>query len=90
MTVLHVKIPSITAFPIISFAIILPNMFAKQVLSLLILCWFRQKKFENGIIEGENVQEKTLSKLSIVEETIGDSCNPCPAEPGYTLPLQTV
>ena len=31
------------------------------------------KKASEGFIEGENIQEQKLSKLSIAEETIGDS-----------------
>ena len=67
-----IKIPNITTLINISFATILMNILAKQVLFILIFVNL-DKKTSKWFTDGENHQGQKLSKLWIVEETIGDS-----------------
>ena len=63
----RLPLPNITALSNISFATILTDMFAKtEILFVFTTCGFRQKKLQNGITAGENLQGQKLWKLDKV------------------------
>ena len=68
------KAPNITALSNISFATILTKTFLQSRSHFCSHNFINlDKKLQDGITEGENIQEQKLSKLSIVEETICNS-----------------